>query len=335
MSQLKKLLSAHIEYELESWKNENLEKNLKIEVESFYEMICDLDLEFFIDKKTILDSANKHLNKKEIESEALDLVLSLSEKTHSLIGNNSEPLTSLLTKKIFEDSLNMGMDMKELRKDIIHTLTNSPVYTKMISSVLFTAIADFIGGENFVAKNVPGAFSLFKIGQDFLGNIPGVQAGIEKNLTAFIQSNLQNSLKQSEKLLNQELDSKTSKELTDELWNVISSKKISDLQHYANKDDIKKILDLSLSEWNHIKTSPLLFQLLQTHLDVILSKYKGKKIRELLALYKIEKSDLTENLFLVLKNYISKPEIQDYIKQRITSRLEGFYNSDMATKNLT
>ena len=43
------------------------------------------------------------------------------------------------------------------------------------------------------------------MGQDFIGNIPGVQAGIEKNLTAFIQSNLQNSPSKV-KTLNQELD---------------------------------------------------------------------------------------------------------------------------------
>ncbi|MBK7054664.1 MAG: hypothetical protein IPH52_06350 [Leptospiraceae bacterium] len=255
MSQLQKLLNAHIEYEVSAWKGENLKKSLKFEIESLYDAIVEIEAEKFIDKKTILDYVKSYINSREIEKEAEDLVLSLAEATHTLISKNQEPLTSLFTKSIFEDSMNMGMGMKELRKDIIHTVINSPVYTKMISSVMYNAIADFVGGENSFAKNVPGAFSLFKMGQDFLGNIPGVQAGIEKNLTAFIQSNLQNSLKQSEKLLNQELDAKTSKELTDEIWNFISAKKISDLQHYADKDDIKKILAVTKAEWNHIKAS--------------------------------------------------------------------------------
>jgi hypothetical protein len=224
----------------------------------------------------------------------------------------------------------MGMGMKELRKDVIHTVINSPVYTKMISSVMYNAIADFVAGENSFTKNVPGASSLFKIGQDFLGNIPGVQAGIEKNLTAFIQSNLQNSLKQSEKLLNQELDAKTSKELTDEIWNFISTKKISDLQHYADKKDIKKIQTIARTEWSHIKTSPLLIQILESHIDIILSRYKGKKVKEILSLYKIQKSEITDNLSNLLNSYISMPEMQTHLQKRITLRLEGFYTSEKA-----
>jgi hypothetical protein len=330
MSQLQKLLNAHIEYEVAAWKGENLNNNLKLEIDSFYDMIVEIEAEKFIDKKTILEIAKNYLTSREIEKEAEDLVQSLAEKTHQIIGSNQEPLTSLFTKEIFEDSMNMGMGMKELRKDVIHTVINSPVYTKMISSVMYNAIANFVGGENSFAKNVPGAFSLFKMGQDFLGNIPGVQAGIEKNLTAFIQSNLQNSLKQSEKLLNQELDAKTSKELTDEIWNFISAKKISDLQHYADKDDIKKILAVSKSEWKHIKTSPLLLQILESHIDVILSRYKGKKIKELLSLYKIQKTDITDNLGNLLGSYISMPEIQSHIQKRITLRLEGFYTSEKA-----
>ena len=335
MSQLQKLLNAHIEYEVAAWKGEKLNNNLKLEIESFYDMIIEIEAEKFIDKKTILDYVKSYINSREIEKEAEDLVLSLAEATHTLISKNQEPLTSLFTKNIFEDSMNMGMGMKELRKDIIHTVINSPVYTKMISSVMYNAIADFVGGENSFAKNVPGAFSLFKMGQDFLGNIPGVQAGIEKNLTAFIQSNLQNSLKQSEKLLNQELDAKTSKELTDEIWNFISAKKISDLQHYADKDDIKKILAVTKAEWNHIKASPLLLQIIESHIDIILTRYKGKKINELLSLYKIQKSDITDNLVSLLGNYISMPEIQAHLQKRITLRLERFYISEKAKSILS
>ena len=225
MSQLEKLYQAHLEYELSQWKGQNLKDNLKKEIESLYDTLAEIPAEEFIDKKTILDLTKKYLTAREIGKEEEELALALSEATHKVIGSNKEVLTSLFTKEIFDRSMNLGMGMKELRKDVIHTVINSPVYTKMISSVMYNAIADFIGGENAFAKNVPVASSILKMGQDFLGNIPGMQAGIEKNLTAFIQSNLQNSLKQSEKLLNQELDSKTSKELTDEIWNFLGTKK--------------------------------------------------------------------------------------------------------------
>ena len=185
--------------------------------------------------------------------------------------------------------------------------------------VLYNAIADFAGGENAFAKNVPVASSLLKMGQDFLGNIPGMQAGIEKNLTAFIQSNLQNSLKQSEKLLNQELDSKTSKELTDEIWNFLGTKKISDLQQYANTNDLNQIFSIAKSEWEHIKTSPLLPQILETNLDVILTKYKGKKIGELINIFKIKKSDIIDSLVTISEAYINHPQIQKHLEKRNTS----------------
>ena len=330
MSQLEKLLNAHIEYELSLWKGQNLKDNLKAEIESLYETLADIPAEVFIDKKTILDLAKKYITSREVGKEEEQLALALSEATHKTIGNNKEALTSLFTKEIFDTSMNLGMGMKELRKDVIHTVINSPVYTKMISSVMYNAIADFIGGENAFAKNVPIASSFLKMGQDFLGNIPGMQAGIEKNLTAFIQSNLQNSLKQSEKLLNQELDSKTAKELTDELWKFLETKKISDLQQYANTNDLNQIFSIAKSEWNHIKTSPLLPQILETNLDVILTKYKGKKIGELIVIFQIKKSDIIDSLSIISEAYISHPQIQKHIEKRLSLRLEGFYKSENA-----
>jgi hypothetical protein len=334
MSQLQKLLNAHIEYETDQWKGENLKHNLAIEIESFYTTLVELKADEFIDKQTILSLIKAYLKAREIQNEEEELVLALSEATHKLIGSNKESVTSLFPKSIFEESMNMGIGMKELRKDIIHTIINSTVYTKMISSVMYNAIADFIGGENAFAKNVPVASSLLKIGQDFFGNMPGVQAGIEKNLTAFIHSNLQNSLKQSEKLLNQEMDSKTSKELTEEIWKFLESKQISDFQHYANPEDFKKITSLIKLEWEHIKTSPILMQIIETHIDVVFIRYKGKKIGEILADYRIQKSDITQNLKELLEKYISHPQIQDHIHKRILLRLEGFYNSDQAKKIL-
>lgn len=332
MSQLEKLYQAHLEYELSQWKGQNLKDNLKKEIESLYDTLAEIPAEEFIDKKTILDLTKKYLTAREIGKEEEELALALSEATHKVIGSNKEVLTSLFTKEIFDRSMNLGMGMKELRKDVIHTVINSPVYTKMISSVMYNAIADFIGGENAFAKNVPVASSILKMGQDFLGNIPGMQAGIEKNLTAFIQSNLQNSLKQSEKLLNQELDSKTSKELTDEIWNFLGTKKISDLQQYANTNDLNQIFSIAKSEWEHIKTSPLLPQILETNLDVILTKYKGKKIGELINIFKIKKSDIIDSLVTISEAYINHPQIQKHLEKRLRLRLEGFYKSESATK---
>ncbi|MBP6740977.1 MAG: hypothetical protein KA146_13345, partial [Leptospiraceae bacterium] len=115
----------------------------------------------------------------------------------------------------------------------------------------------------------------------------------------------------------------------------ISAKKISDLQHYADKDDIKKILAVTKAEWNHIKASPLLLQIIESHIDIILTRYKGKKINELLSLYKIQKSDITDNLVSLLGNYISMPEIQAHLQKRITLRLEGFYISEKAKSILS
>ena len=54
MSQLQKLLNAHIEYEVAAWKGEKLNNNLKLEIESFYDMIIEIEAEKFIDKKTFI-----------------------------------------------------------------------------------------------------------------------------------------------------------------------------------------------------------------------------------------------------------------------------------------
>jgi hypothetical protein len=43
MSQLQKLLNAHIEYEVAEWKGDNLKNNLKLEVESLYDTIGEIE----------------------------------------------------------------------------------------------------------------------------------------------------------------------------------------------------------------------------------------------------------------------------------------------------
>jgi len=49
MSQLQKLLNAHIEYEVSAWKGENLKKSLKFEIESLYDAIVEIEAENIVD----------------------------------------------------------------------------------------------------------------------------------------------------------------------------------------------------------------------------------------------------------------------------------------------
>lgn len=329
MSKAQELLNVHIQFELNHWKGEKANETLKTELQDIYKQIKDLKIGLFLnDKKKILDFSNKFILSREMTKEEEEIVNALAKVTHEVIGKNKDSVPSILSKETFTKAVNMGIKQKELRRDIIHNIINSAIYTKMISKILFTGIKDFTG-ENGPAKNIPGASSLLKMGSDFFSNI-GVQDNIDKQLTKFIEENVGATLKQSESILNQEIDAKTSNELIEELWKFISAKKISDLQEYSKPEEIDTITSLIKPAWNHFKKSSLFTEILEAHVDFILARYKDKTIAEMLALYNISVDDSISEIARIAGENLAKPEVQAVLENKIKARLTAFYTSKEA-----
>lgn len=334
MSKTKELLEAHINFELQQWKGERLKQNIEAELNSLDDWFQTLPLEKALNKEKLLEFIQNHIKEYPLKEETFQAIKRGVHRVHKSLRDSSSSIDSIITREDFNKLFNVFLGMKELRKDITHTIIHSPAYSNLISEVLYTSIKDFVINENAIAKNVPGASSFFKLGQDLL-NITGMEAGIDKKLTQFIHDNIQDTIKQSEKFMDREFDKKLPDQIIEEAWEFLSQHQSSKISEYVTTDDLDKIMDIVKNSVTKNQKNPLLLMILNDLIEDFFTNYEGKTLGSILAEFGYTKEQHIPEITKIVTTIIEKPLIQEYIEKRLRVRLEAFYNSKEAEEILT
>ena len=83
--------------------------------------------------------------------------------------------------------------------------------------------------ENIIAKKVPGVSSLIKIGKFAVNKtMHSLEAAIENKVKSYIESNLENTIKRSERSLNEYFNKTQIVDMSEEIWESVAKTKLSE-----------------------------------------------------------------------------------------------------------
>jgi hypothetical protein len=197
----------------------------------------------------------------------------------------------------------------------------------MISSIIFAAIKDFMVTENPIAKN-PIAGSFFKMGENFLNSLPGMQGSFETKVTDFIHSNLSGRIQQSEKLINSELDSGKEVELLEEFWTFLEGISFNEIDTLFPSTEIDKLFISVPGFHEHLKKTGFAEKWILCFNKIFYKKYDKVEISKILEETGIKREVLEVEVISFLTKVLDNGKIREFYKQRISERLEDFYSSE-------
>ena len=204
---ISKLLEAHVTHELNRFKRGGYKKTIKEEVAAVFQWIKKIKLKEVITPEQIIGLIERNVVELPVAGGITELAGEMSQRVLASPQNKKTSLEDIFARKQYDDIVDKIGSLKSARKDIIRRFVTSSVYSQQISEVLYTGIKEYLLAENIFAQKVPGVSSLIKFGKFAVNKtMHSLEVAIENKIKSYIESNLGNTIRRSEKSLNDYFD---------------------------------------------------------------------------------------------------------------------------------
>ncbi len=257
----------------------------------------------------------------------------MSRRVLASAHNDQTTAADVCTRASFDAMVGKVADLQDVRRDLIHALVGSPVYTHQISEVLFTGIKDYLLTENVLAQRVPGLASLIKLGKFAVNKtMQPIEAAVEKAIKAYIESNLGSTIRRSEESINAYFDEARINEIGDALWESVAQQPLSEFSQALDTEDMDEFVAIGLAFWLEFRQSTYFQEIYTELVEAIFDRYADSKLSALAADFGVNAKTITEELTSALAPSVDQALSSGFLEQRIRARLEGFYASPAAAK---
>ena len=200
------------------------------------------------------------------------------------------------------------------------------MYSRLISNVLYHGIKNFLLTENVLARNIPGASSLVRLGKRSLNAAsPKLEGGIDRQLIKFVNANIQDTIAESETFLNTALDPALMRKLGDEAWETNATTAVGDLAVYVDVDSLSAIVAVVEKFWLHYRETPLFTALVAAVVRHFFARYGEQDVRSFLEAMGITEDVARREASALVTPWLEQARDSGYAEQRLRVRLGAFY----------
>ncbi len=232
----------------------------------------------------------------------------------------------------FDQATEIVVGMKGLRSEVTSQVVSSTVYAMLVSNVLYDGIKSFLLTENSFARNIPGALSLLRMGQNALNSAaPNLEKGIDKKLIAFIRNNTQETLRNSERYLNEMLDDKQMWQIADEVWHENAGRSAASLTLPLGGAALVDIVDFAQNVWLHLRQTPLFQRVAAAVVQEFFRAHGARPVGALLEEMGVTRAVIVRELLVFAPPLVEAARAGGYLEAHIRRRLEPFYDAYFAT----
>ena len=302
------MLEAHIAFEVGAW-TEALTETLGTQTAVVFEWLDTVSL------GSVFSEAD--LDALIVSIPVPDLTTSVLA-VHAAALQDGTALGELVRREDYDRAAGAIATMSELRDALVEQITSNEVYADLISHVLFHGIRNYVMTESPIAR-VPGASSLMRMGQNaFDTAVPRLSKGIEKQLTAFVSANLQETLRDSRQFLTSVIDEQTITQVADDTYTRNADSSVSELAGLIPEDTLAELLAVAQEAWAHLVSTPTFRDSLQAVLEVDASQSVGGLLAE---------AGVTEPFVVSLaRPWILRAADDGVLEELIRDRLTAFYS---------
>jgi hypothetical protein len=325
------LLAAHVQYELQQYSPDLLSTTVRAEISALYAWLGTRKVADVVEPQQLSAWLQRNVLDRPLPPELVDFVRENLVVALELLQEDRTPIQELLPKPTYDRAVAAAGSMGELRRQIIHQVVTSSVYSRLIANVLYQGIKSFLLTENGMARTIPGATSLLRFGQNALNaTVPQLEKNVDKQLVAFIDDNIQQTIADSEAFLNRSLDESLVRRVGDELWNSLAGETLASLTRSLDKEHAMAGGDVLQEAWQHLRTTAVVQDILQGVVRSFFLRYGKQDVRTLLEKLALDETVAQRELLALAAPIVEQALATGYLEARIRAHLEPFYDQYFA-----
>ena len=216
--------------------------------------------------------------------------------------------------------------MTDARDELLTQLTSSPAYSRLVAHVVYNGVKSYLLTENVLAKRIPGASSLVRLGQRGLGAAaPGLEQNVDRQLIAFVDANIADTVRESRRFIERMLDDATVVQSASQAWAAVADRPVAASADVFADADLETIADLAWTQWTSLRATPLVERLVTSMVHGYVESHADVTVGALLADAGVTASWVSDWLTPMLTAVLDQPAVRAYVEQRVRDHLTGFY----------
>ena len=333
------LLEMHLRYEMQCFKHDNFIELCTTEAEFLLEAVSKIQLNTVVSPEQIKKVINENVVKASIPGAIAEVAGEAADALFNAKSHQETRLNQVFTKKDFEEFVDKALELKQQRDKGLNRLIELPIYSELISGILYQAILRYICDSNLISKNVPGVSSMLKMGRNVMSKTaPKLGSNLEESVRSFIEESLDFILEESKKFLEDSITDEQIKESAMELWETVENKPLSEFQQGMNSLDLSEFIALGYDFWLKFRKSEYFIKSYETIVDYFFERYGEQDIKMLLEDFDISKKRLIEPIKIFAPKALETFKENGILEELLRRHLEGFYHSkevEMIVKKTT
>lgn len=329
------LLDAHVKFFLDQLSGPQLGFLLEQELDAALAAAGELTLNEVVDARSIKESIRVFAVELELRGGIPELVGEVARAIHGAKILQQTTLGEVLSDEQFSEMLDKALEMKPLRESLIHALVTSPQYHAFASDLIYQGITRYLGAKA-VARRVPGAASVMKLGKAVMGRAaPGLEATLEDSLRKQIQASVKATAKASDRALRDGLNDEQLRAALTELWDSAKHHKLSTLLRNISSLDLEEWFVIGYEYWRELRATDIYSTLIHVGVDRFFALYGERTLRELLddigIIRELMLAEALRYAPAAIKGLKRKKLLEPFIRRN----LARFYHSDSAAAVLS
>ena len=324
------LLDAHVAYTVAQLQGPALQRQLETTLDALLADASQLKLKQVVSVTAVQETASAYAVRMQLGAGMPELVGEIARKLYQHKGLGKARLGDLLSDRMVEDLIDKLLELEALREALVHESVSNPVYSTLISELIYQALRDYAGSSR--VAGMPGARAAARFGRRVVDRArPELAASVEQTIKERVQRNTQARLQASQALLLDGFESGEARQFLLDRWAELKPRKLSTLREFATSLDIEELFVIGYQCWQQLREVPLFSELMHGGIEVFFSKYANTTLTDLL-----DEVGVTRDMMLADAMRFAPPVIAALQKKRllepaIRRQLAGFYASPEAT----
>lgn len=256
------------------------------------------------------------------------LVPALAQALYELEASAEFDLGDVVDREAVSTLVATFLSMRTLHDRAMERMTESPLAAAIATKFVQQIVADFIAQNRQAAERIPGASSLFSLGQSVASRAKSVS---DRTIGGFIDGatdkGAQMALKRTNSAIRELLRDPQMHDAAMELWDLQAGEPISGLRTYLTKKELDTLAILIAHLVVSGRDGDFAARIVDEIVDVVFEQYGGRTLSALLPEVGLTPELITAHLQTIAVPVIEAARASGAVERLLRSRLEPFFAS--------
>ncbi len=325
------MLEAHVTYEVARLVD-GLDGVVQAEVDALFEWLGTVALVDLVEVDALVEAALRIWDEVGPSSGLPEVVVEAATAGHGALAEIEITLGELVRPEDVRAWALLVAGLGDVRAEVIEQVTTSKAYSRLIAHVVYHGVKAYLLTENVLAKKIPGASSLMRLGQRGLGAAaPRLEGNIDAQLIAFVKANIADTVRESERFLGDMVDEELVLEAADEFHAGNAERPIADWSSLVDEESLQSAVRLALEQAERARTTPasraLVSSLVEAGASAFLIRHAEEPIAEVLRGIGIDEAVVVGELTAAVQPGLARAAADGFLHERVRANLAPFYES--------